>query len=528
MNLLIVDDEFYSVEGIYEKLQGAHLGFANIFRAYSFAQAQTLFSGETIDILITDIEMPKGSGLDLVAWIRDGKHPTVCIFLTSFATFDYASTAVKLQGFDYLLKPVEEQALIDCVRRAIARAEQIAEEGRRQAQASKWQSARVQLVEQFWHELIEGALPSEPAFIADHIARKGLPPEYMDTRFFPILLRCRRDDGEGTWNRHLFEFAQKNILSEIFFGEEEIPAIVRISEPYYLIAAPYAQDRGTLMEKCQRALTVCGEHLAGRFCFFVYGDCGISEMRETAHALLAFARQQLDTRSCVRDASRAQAPQTEVLRLPADAWAELLLMKKTDALLEEARAFLNALHLRDNASRDDLTHFYHDFMQITYSAMDRNGAAAHQLFDRGLPATPLENACDSIENMRLWVEQVLANYRACMDAVSHSSNAIQTVCQYIRGHLADDLTRDLLAATVFLSPDYLSHVFREKTGKSLTGYIMEQRIRHAKELLLQGDRSVRDIALMSGFQNISYFSKQFKRATGKTPQAYRKPDQTTR
>lgn len=242
MNLLVVDDEFYSVEGICQKIQAATLPFDSVYRAYSLAQAQECFEQTRIDVLITDIRMPKGSGLELVTWVRERGYRTVCVFLTAFAAFDYAQEALRLGGFEYLLKPVDEQELLSCVRRAISRA---------------------------------------------------------------------------------------------------------------------------------RMLETLGE--------------------------------------------------------------------RAEARLE------------------------------------------------GQP-----------------------------------TGVVKEICAYIREHLSEDLTRDELAQRAFLSPDHLSHIFREQTGRSLTDYIMEQRVKRAKELLLASDMSVRDVALASGFQNISYFAKQFKRRTGKTPQAFRK------
>jgi len=257
VRLLIVDDEYYSAEGIKAKIAAYDFrelgGPLAISLAYTLAQAQAVFAETPPDIVITDIEMPKGSGLELVAWIRKERPQTVCVFLTSYAKFDYASEAVRLQGLDYLLKPVEESELMDCVGRAIERVRE-------------------------------------------------------------ILAVQSRDDAFAE------EFRLRNS-----------------PEPY----APTA------------------------------------------------------------------------------------------------------------------------------------------------------------------------------------AGAVRRVCSYIKEHIGQDMTRDQLAAIAYVSPDYLSHIFREHLGDSLTNYILDQRIRRAKEMLRHTDQSIRDIALTCGFQNISYFAKQFKRATGKTPQTYR-------
>ena len=105
---------------------------------------------------------------------------------------------------------------------------------------------------------------------------------------------------------------------------------------------------------------------------------------------------------------------------------------------------------------------------------------------------------------------------------SGESGVVAVVKEYIQTHLYDELNRDMLAASVYLNPDYLSHIFRKETGTSLTNYIIDKRIQKAKQLLAQNEMSIRDIAIACGFQNISYFSRQFKKSTGMTPREFRK------
>lgn len=83
------------------------------------------------------------------------------------------------------------------------------------------------------------------------------------------------------------------------------------------------------------------------------------------------------------------------------------------------------------------------------------------------------------------------------------------------------MTRESLAAMVYLTPDYLSHLFKRETGFSLTNYIIYERIEEAKRMLAGTDKSVSEIATRCGFQNISYFSRQFRRFTGVTPREFR-------
>lgn len=104
MNLLIVDDEYYTVESISNKIRTLRPDFFEIFCAYNLTQALEAFSAHPIDLMICDIEMPGGSGLELLDQIRQAHYETVCIFLTAYAKFEYISRAMKLSSSDYLLK----------------------------------------------------------------------------------------------------------------------------------------------------------------------------------------------------------------------------------------------------------------------------------------------------------------------------------------------------------------------------------------------------------------------------------------
>ncbi|HHV11663.1 MAG TPA: response regulator [Clostridiales bacterium] len=106
MNLLIVDDEIITVEGILKGVLWEELGFDHVYSCTSAEDAKAIFGKDTIDILLSDIEMPEESGIRLLEWVREKGYDTECIFLTCHDEFKYAQKALKLEGFDYLLKPI--------------------------------------------------------------------------------------------------------------------------------------------------------------------------------------------------------------------------------------------------------------------------------------------------------------------------------------------------------------------------------------------------------------------------------------
>lgn len=118
MNLLIVDDEIYAIQGILDSVNWDRLDFDNIFTANSYSQALNIFQNEKVAILVCDIEMPYGTGLDLVEWVREHYPNTLCIFLTCHDEFQYAKQAISLKCFDYVLKPIPPKKLLEILQRA--------------------------------------------------------------------------------------------------------------------------------------------------------------------------------------------------------------------------------------------------------------------------------------------------------------------------------------------------------------------------------------------------------------------------
>lgn len=106
------------------------------------------------------------------------------------------------------------------------------------------------------------------------------------------------------------------------------------------------------------------------------------------------------------------------------------------------------------------------------------------------------------------------------------SEPVRKACQYIEDHLHDDIQRNKIAEHVYLNPDYLNRLFNKELGKSITQYIIERKIKRAKNLLKSTDLSITEICVQSGYPNMSAFSYAFRRHTGYTPTAYRKKKQS--
>lgn len=99
--------------------------------------------------------------------------------------------------------------------------------------------------------------------------------------------------------------------------------------------------------------------------------------------------------------------------------------------------------------------------------------------------------------------------------------SVAEVKEYLEQHYAEKITLDDLSKQFFINKYYLTRVFKEQFGQSITAYLTSLRITHAKQLLRFSEKSVEEIGLECGLGQLHYFSRVFKEVEGVPPSVYR-------
>jgi len=100
-------------------------------------------------------------------------------------------------------------------------------------------------------------------------------------------------------------------------------------------------------------------------------------------------------------------------------------------------------------------------------------------------------------------------------------HAIHLVDKYIKEHYKEDLSLNILAEKVYLTPRYLSSLFIQETGYGINKYIKNVRMEKAKELLKDKKIKLYEISKKIGYSNPNYFIKLFKKCEGCTPTEFK-------
>jgi AraC-like DNA-binding protein len=138
---------------------------------------------------------------------------------------------------------------------------------------------------------------------------------------------------------------------------------------------------------------------------------------------------------------------------------------------------------------------------------------------------------ESDEEMTLLFLQLLNTMKAfhqsllsqeALDGESRSLHYSEMIMQWLEEHYMEDVFLDDVAAALHLSKFYVSRIFQQETGSSITDYLTARRIKQACRLLQTTSLPVERIGIEIGYPNVSYFIRLFKHVVGTTPLKYKK------
>lgn len=149
---------------------------------------------------------------------------------------------------------------------------------------------------------------------------------------------------------------------------------------------------------------------------------------------------------------------------------------------------------------------------------ERAGAAEHKLLEvircHAMAAAAGDLAGVTLHALLLWLR---LEHDQKTDRAAERATAVDRAVDYIEGQLGEPLSAARVARAMELSPDYLTRLFKQRTGRTLSRYILERRIERAKLMLRTTTLPVKVIAARVGIADPHYFNKQFRRVVGCAP-----------
>lgn len=164
-----------------------------------------------------------------------------------------------------------------------------------------------------------------------------------------------------------------------------------------------------------------------------------------------------------------------------------------------------------------------ELLVVLSRAAVEGGASLEKLLGLNYDYIEQLSEIEPIEETCAWIVKVLDTF---VDTVYETRNeknfkVVERAMEYIRQNFKEDITLDDVANAIFISPYYLSHLFRDELGITFIEYLTKIRIEEASHLLMTTNMSIIRIAEEVGYSDSSYFSKVFKKLQNVTPSQYR-------
>ena len=517
--LLIVEDEDMLRDALINSIDWAKRGY-EVRGAEDGRDALRIAHEFLPDIVLTDVRMPFMDGVQLSAALREAFPGTIVAILSGHDEFQVAQQALKIGVKEYVTKPIRPADLIELVERMTKT-------------FSANQMRERQLAQM--REQLEISLP---------LLRKRLLNRMMEQ---PI------DEAE------LLDLL--NFVGLKLKGESFTVCVIEFES----LAAP----REAALLECAASDLVQREVNTDAVAFELYRDgvaliyCArtkdIQRERDFIRQLLLAVTESLQDELGISATVGIGTPVTSLVALhnSYDDALEALRMRVLSGKnqiydvferttqtasypFEELKLLLSRLRLGKSREWEEAIAGFFEMLrqqgaisleQLRVLMIELAVAIDRLLIESGsAPDTSLDTfykALFSLDTLDEYCELVTKKLLHARDLLEEARGdgggaLIENVCAYIQDHFqAPDMSLISVAKSVFISPTYLSILFKKKLGITFSDYVITLRIEKAKELLRISSLRTYEVAARTGYNDPQYFSGCFKKYTGHTPTEYR-------
>jgi two-component system response regulator YesN len=524
--VMIADDEKVAIDSLRFIIEKSFTNVEIISTARSGREAIEKVEENVPDILFMDIRMPGINGIEAIREIRRHHKQIVIIVLTAFDQFEFAKEAVNLGVTEYLLKPVNRAKVVEVVGKAIALVS--AEKEKRQQELEL-------------KEKLEYAGPiMENGFVYSLLLFDDNSKELFDyKRMFDI-----KEDGGYV------------ITVELSDDDTGVPADNKIgyslqSQQFY----PYFTDTVKSICKCIIGPVMLNRIVVVIPCSLKTDEFGCRlEAVSLAESMLQKLSEKLNCglrvgvgkiyrrfdmlaasyEESLKALRYLQGPgvmhfmdvvaRTSEVGSEYPEYKEKLLLQRVSAgdLTESFNALGCIFDWLIQEYKDQPLKIKNKLLEIVFLVnhmsweYEPGGSGGVDLLEEMLSISDLSE-------LRIWcrnrVETVVSQVSSYRD--NKTGGLTRRAKDYIRANYSNSITLEDVAREINISPQYLSKLFKEETGENFIDYLTGIRIRIAKNLLENGDMSIKEICYSIGYSDPNYFSRTFKKIVGSTPTEYK-------
>lgn len=525
--VILIDDEPLILAGIASLICWEDHDCCIVGKATNGHTAIDLILELQPDIVITDIRMPVMNGLELIEVCREKNCEFAFIFLTNLEDFQLAKQAVHLGATDYLVKlDLQPEMLIQALDKAKEFCAQLESHHNKELYTLLLKDSQEQLERSYFSQLL--LHPSGKEVSANLEIARRYPGAYL------ILFQMKPEQ---------ILFGQTESYDFPFIRSQLLDIVSRIAARYFssctmlipekdmvllvLSPKPESDNKKALSDFCTKINVALSTYFALTALF------GISRKKtELSQLPQAFAEAKSALNGCYYDAERRiifyqrqenvqTSPEREFnINFLKKAMLSAV-MENDEQALKDIFSELSELFVQYRPNKTqaasaciNIYTYLHDLLQ--------NEISEENVFPYSIDIAGQLAQLGSLEDILAWLNSFCEKVCGLLTdrKEKRSDKLVYMAKRYIHEHYQEKLTLSDIADHLRISSGHLSTTFSRYMNRTVSDYIAEVKIEHAKELIDSGQYLIYEIADQLGFENAYYFSKVFKKVVGISPKNY--------
>lgn len=503
LKVLIIDDEPYVREGLKYIVDWKENGFEVCGEASNGDEGYDRILELKPDIILLDIQMPGKQGLDILKDIRSQGNNGRFIIVSGYSNFDYAKKAIKYGVKDYLLKPIDEDELLEIV---LKLKKEIEEDNKSKNYLEK---NKVALRHYLLGQLILNKEINEYEDVNKELNSRG------------TLQVALISNSSNQYNFDNILKIEELIIKNI--EEKESIDVIKLEDKIALVIeninSSYAKK---LLNKIKKKL----DKELGSNNFIALGQ-EVQDIKEL-YTSYRSAKKLTNNKflfSTIEVAYNAQIDMKDIdlnidekdILKTAYTYLEIGQLDKLNEYITLLKTLIRSKWYKENEIKVIITKSLMDFsdkLKKDYNFLFKNKNICEELIDEIYKKDSLEEVIDILTKGLTLISKEIS--------INSNNSSIKRIVKYVETNYYKDLKLETLAEIFNYNSAYLGKIFKNYTGVSFNTYLDKRRIEEGKKLLLEKKLKVYEVCELIGYKNIDYFHSKFKKYVGVSPLNYKK------
>ena len=527
IKLLVVDDEIWIRERISKEIPWESVQTEVVGTAEDGQEALEIAEELEPDIIITDIRMPGFDGIELLRELRKKSLDIKVILLSGYNDFSYAKEAIKYGAFDYILKPAEDQELLNVVNRCVMTIEIEREKERRiQGLQEKAELGYEAYKERMLLNIVSGDYEEgEDDRQNEYAGAWKIFQDAIEKVYHTCILVSVAQQMNDPQRRGLEHFIVINIMTEILEKYGVVHKAYLNSRREWLFCLSCGEqkkDEKRLFQDLQMVRNLLEEKLKLDIAIGV-GEASddffnLAYSYQTVCSFMKYRKWIGDDRIIYHSSNISTAVKT-IGRYSTAEMACLLREGRFQQAKETLRRIFETAKKNTPESRIAAIcrmismEAEKEFYQYFKINMGESSANYFQI--------EFWNGIEEIDCEEKFFELIDRFYKEKKENINKGRRIALKARDYIINHYQKPLSLNDVAEELDLNPSYLCRLFKEEMQTSFVTFLQNYRIEKAAELLSGTNDKIGEIGELVGYENQQYFNKVFRSIKGMAPSEFR-------